>query len=110
MFAVAGEGDLRLVGRTDLGGGFVGGSLQAFIGGSFGSVCDFQFGPPDADMACRQLGFVGGSTGSLVRIDLERSEVRPAMSCRCRLKCMHGHSPSLRLCVAAIGTCAPFQV
>eukprot|EP00892_Ulva_mutabilis_P005573 jgi/Ulvmu1/3388/UM016_0004.1 len=54
------EGDLRLVSRVDING-FATGALQVFHNGAFGAVCDNQFGPAEADVACRQLGFIGGA-------------------------------------------------
>lgn len=54
------EGDLRLISRLDING-FATGALQVFHDGAFGAVCSNNFGPSDADVACRQLGFVGGA-------------------------------------------------
>ena len=54
------EGDLRLVDRVDING-FATGALQVFIDGEFGGVCNTLFGPPDAEVACRQMGFTGGA-------------------------------------------------
>ena len=54
------EGDLRLVDRVDING-FATGALQVFIEGAFGAVCNTLFGPPDAEVACRQMGFTGGT-------------------------------------------------
>lgn len=54
------EGDLRLAGRVDING-FATGALQVFIDGGFGGVCINNFGARDADVACRQMGFVGGA-------------------------------------------------
>lgn len=69
-------------GRVDLGGGFdaavdfgggIGtegalrlssgssGLLEVFHAGAWGTVCDDDFGPEDALVACRQLGFASGS-------------------------------------------------
>lgn len=46
--------------------GFVYGTLQVFLGGDFGAVCTNRFTATDADVACRQMGFVGGvSLGAL---------------------------------------------
>lgn len=57
---VAEEGDLRLAGQVEING-FVTGALQVFIGGAFGAVCFTTFDSTDADVACRQMGFVGGA-------------------------------------------------
>lgn len=54
------EGNLRLVGRVDING-FATGAIQIFLDGAFGAVCNTNFGPAEADVACRQLGFVGGT-------------------------------------------------
>lgn len=54
------EGDLRIVDRME-GNGYVSGALQVFIGGAFGAVCASSFDPVDADVACKQLGFLGGT-------------------------------------------------
>lgn len=51
---------MRLVGRMDVNG-FVTGALQIFVDGAFGAICSTSFGLPDADVACRQMGFVGGA-------------------------------------------------
>ena len=61
----AGDGDLRLVGRVDING-FATGALQVFIEGAFGAVCNTAFGPVDAGVACRQMGFAGGTALPLV--------------------------------------------
>lgn len=53
-------GDLRIVDRLE-SNGFVSGALQVFIDGAFGAVCASNFGAVDADVACKQLGFVGGA-------------------------------------------------
>ena len=41
--------------------GFATGALHVFLDGAFGGVCINNFGPRDADVACRQMGFVGGA-------------------------------------------------
>eukprot|EP00892_Ulva_mutabilis_P005581 jgi/Ulvmu1/3395/UM016_0011.1 len=61
LLPAADEGDLRLVSRVDING-FATGSLQVFHNGAFGAVCENQFGATEADVACRQLGFVGGTS------------------------------------------------
>lgn len=59
------EGDLRLVRNSPAvgGAGFVSGALQVFLDGAYGAVCTTNFEDTDADVACRQLGFVGGTSG-----------------------------------------------
>lgn len=42
------------------------GRLEVFFEGSWGQVCAGDFGPADADVACRQLGFEAGSAGPAV--------------------------------------------
>ena len=55
------EGDLRIISRVDING-FATGALQVFHNGAFGAVCNNQFSAVDADVACRQLGFTGGTS------------------------------------------------
>lgn len=50
---------MRLVAREDVNG-FATGAVQVFVGGRWGSVCTDRFDDRDADVACRQLGFVAG--------------------------------------------------
>ena len=50
------EGGLRLVGQTAVDN-WEYGRLEVFLEGSWGQVCDLQFTGPDAEVACRQLGF-----------------------------------------------------
>lgn len=54
------EGDLRLVGQVDING-FSTGALQVFRNGAYGAVCIEGFDAVDAGVACRQLGFIGGT-------------------------------------------------
>ena len=54
------EGDLRIIKRVDINGSATG-ALQVFHNGAFGAVCNNQFSAVDADVACRQLGFNGGT-------------------------------------------------
>lgn len=71
------EGDLRLADRIDING-FATGALQIFHDGAFGAVCGNNFGPPDASVACRQLGFAGGTNLPLaVVLDPRTSHVQP---------------------------------
>ena len=54
------EGGLTLVGRVDVNG-FATGALQVYMDGAYGAVCSTFFSPEDADVACQQMGFVGGT-------------------------------------------------
>eukprot|EP00892_Ulva_mutabilis_P008500 jgi/Ulvmu1/6021/UM260_0005.1 len=56
----ADEGDLRLVSRLDING-FATGALEILHNGAFGAVCSARFDSSDAVVACRQMGFVGGT-------------------------------------------------
>ena len=51
---------MRLVDREDVNG-FATGAVQVFINGEWGAVCSGRFDDRDADVACRQLGFVAGT-------------------------------------------------
>ncbi len=37
------------------------GRLEIYLRGEWGTVCDDGFGFPEADVACRQLGYVSAS-------------------------------------------------
>ena len=56
-------GELRLVDgeRTTGDGRPCEGRLEIYINGQWGTICDDYWGDEDADVACRQLGFTGGS-------------------------------------------------
>lgn len=74
----ANDGDLRLV-RQHLSAvtGFVTGALQIFLEGDFGAVCSNRVGPTDAEVACRQMGFVGGAIIGSLGSTSDDNEVRP---------------------------------
>ena len=40
--------------------GFVSGALQVYKDGAFGAICPKNFQAVDADVACKQLGYIGG--------------------------------------------------
>eukprot|EP00892_Ulva_mutabilis_P012288 jgi/Ulvmu1/9431/UM051_0059.1 len=65
------EGDLRLVARVVVNG-FATGALQVFLDGDFGAVCVNTFDPADADVACRQMGFSGGTALPLAAFDFSK--------------------------------------
>lgn len=53
------EGAIRLVDRVDVNG-YSTGTLQVFIDGAWGGVCDTGFDDRGAAVACQQLGFPSG--------------------------------------------------
>jgi len=55
------EGDVRLVNETAISNWVIG-RLEVFFEGSWGQVCCTAFHAPDADVACRQLGFGAASS------------------------------------------------
>ena len=76
------EGDVRLVDRVDING-FATGALQVFVDGEFGAVCNTLFGPLDAGVACRQMGFAGGTA---LPLELDQTvspyDIRPEIEVR----------------------------
>ncbi len=51
-------GDLRLVDNLNATASVSGGRLEVFYNGEWGTICDDGFDRSEADVACRQLGFV----------------------------------------------------
>ena len=49
---------VRLVGHTGRTSNLAAGRLEIFVNETWGTVCDFSFDINDANVACRQLGFV----------------------------------------------------
>eukprot|EP00892_Ulva_mutabilis_P007288 jgi/Ulvmu1/4931/UM204_0002.1 len=67
----AAEGDLRLIDEAPVAN-WVTGRLQVFFEGSWSQVCAGSFMAPDANVACRQLGFGAGTTIPQFLSDAER--------------------------------------
>eukprot|EP00892_Ulva_mutabilis_P002373 jgi/Ulvmu1/12136/UM084_0063.1 len=57
------EGDVRLVNETAVANWQVG-RLEIFFEGAWSQVCREAFDSPDADVACRQLGYGAGSVAA----------------------------------------------
>ena len=58
-----GDDDIRLVGGSaSYEGRVYEGRVEICKDGSWGTVCDDLWNTPDANVACRQLGFSGTST------------------------------------------------
>ena len=55
------DGGVRLVGPDGISTSE--GRVEVCINGEWGTVCDHNWGTSDADVVCRQLGFVTPSTG-----------------------------------------------
>lgn len=82
------DGDLRLVDQMAVANWQVG-RPEVFFEGSWSQICAIDFGPEDADVACRQLGFGSGSVGPLelsarfnVRLFIPKLLVYPEVALR----------------------------
>ena len=47
------DGEIRLAGETTA----TSGRLEICYNHAWGTICNYQWGEPDSDVACRQLGF-----------------------------------------------------
>ena len=62
------DGNLRLVSNFGSTGGSSG-RLEIYYSSQWGTVCDDSFGSTDADVACKQLGYIRASNyGSVGRL------------------------------------------
>ena len=52
------------------------GRLQVFFEGSWSQVCAGAFGAPDANVACRQLGYGAGTVVPQIVTDADRAALR----------------------------------
>lgn len=68
--------------------GFATGAVQVFHNGAFGAVCNEGFDAAAADVACRQLGFVGGTNIPLaIRGSLGNRQQRSLIEVRASFMC-----------------------
>lgn len=83
------QGDIRLVGGSSAREGRV----EVCNNNAWGTVCDDQFGTPDARVACRQLGFS----------DSGNNNVTVTCSINCQTDKLICHTGSTSRCCAAFG-------
>lgn len=69
------EGDIRLIDKEMISN-WVTGKPQVFFEGSWSQVCAGEFGAPDANVACRQLGYGAGTTVPQFLTDADRVTLR----------------------------------
>ena len=72
---VADEGDLRLFDEEEISN-WVTGRLQVFLQGSWSQVCSGEIGAPDANVACRQLGYGAGTVVPPSLVTADRAAMR----------------------------------
>ena len=71
----ADEGELRLFDEEAISN-WVTGRLQVFLDGSWSQICAGEIGAPDADVACRQLGYGAGTVVPPSLVSAERAGLR----------------------------------
>lgn len=68
------EGELRLVNQSAVDN-WVQGRLEVFFEGTWSQVCGFAFDAADAEVACRQLGFLAGTSLSTFAAEAPAQDV-----------------------------------
>ena len=56
------QGSLRLVGSSRSSSYLYAGRLEIYVSGEWGTICDDGWGNNEANVACKQMGFVGASS------------------------------------------------